>query len=213
MTTESTQVNNPIQVNNTTLASDTTHKDLSNNNITQKLYNLVAWMQHYDSLVELSTFEKFAFIGTNIIYFIPIILFGINIVNIIIAIMGTVSSCFHTCQCCYPCPHKLTRTLLWCDIIYVIPATLAVIYLCRNLLPNSWYFTWLLVIPIFIIGVPSLGKKLYALFHGIWHLLSAGLMFYAAKVYHEDSVKKKQPIKGILKKSTYISTDSGVESS
>ncbi len=201
----------PIQVNNTIRVDDSTHKDISNNNIISKLYNFAAWLQDYDSLVELSTFEKFAFIGSNIIYFIPIILFGINIVNIIITIMGVVSSSFHTCQCCYPCPHKLTRTLLWCDVLYVIPATLAIIYICRNLLPNSWYLTWLLVVPIFILGVPSLGKKLYALLHGIWHLLSAGLMFYAAKVYHDDSIKKKKPIKGILKKPTHISTDSTPE--
>jgi hypothetical protein len=191
--------------------SDPIHKDLSNNIIFSKLYNFAMWLQDYDSLVELSYFEKFAFIGSNIIYFIPIILFGINIVNIIIIIIGIVSSSFHTCQCCYPCPHKLTRTLLWCDVLYVIPATLAIIFICHNLLPNSWYFTWLLVVPIFILGDPSLGKRLYILLHGMWHLLSAGLMFYAAKVYHDDSVKKKKPIKGILKKSTHISTDSTPE--
>ena len=101
---------------------------------------------------------------------------------------------------------------LWCDVLFVIPATLAIIFICWNLLPNSWYFTWILVVPIFIIGVPSLGKRFYAILHGIWHILSAGLMFYAAKVFHDDAVKKKdKTIKGILKKSSHISTDSTPE--
>jgi hypothetical protein len=181
----------------------------SSNNIISKIYNFSLWMQNYDSLVEFSYFEKFAFLGSNVIYFVPILLYGFNIVNIIITIIGIVSSSFHTCQCCYQCPHELTKKFLWCDVIYVIPATLAIIFICWNLLPNSWYLTWLLVIPVFVIGVPSLGKKLYALLHGIWHVLSASLMFYAAKVFHEDSIKKKnKTIKGILKKSNYISTDS-----
>ena len=85
------------------MVDDSIHKDLSNNIIFSKLYNFAMWLQDYDSLVELSYLEKFAFIGSNIINFIPIILFGINIINIIITIIGIVSSSFNTCQCCYPC--------------------------------------------------------------------------------------------------------------
>ena len=57
-----------------------------------------------------------------------------------------------------------------------------------------------------MIAVPSLGKKMYALLHGIWHVLSAGLFVYAAKVYSEDKQKhknKNKKIKGILKPSSF----------
>lgn len=167
---------------------------------------ILSWMENYDSLVELPTTQKILFMLTNITYFIPIVFFGINIISIIIAIMGAVSTCFHGCQCCLNCPHKVTRTLLWCDILFVIPASLIIIYLCYNLLPTSWYIVWIFVVPIFIIAVPSLGKKMYALLHGIWHVLSAGLFVYAAKVYSEDKQKhknKNKKIKGILKPSSF----------
>jgi hypothetical protein len=168
---------------------------------------IISWMENYDSLVELSTLHKILFMLTNIIYFIPILFFGFNIINIVIAIMGSVSTSFHGCQCCYQCPHKTTRTLLWCDILFVIPASFIIIYFCRHLLPISWYIVWIFVVPIFIIAVPSLGKKIYALLHGIWHILSAGLFLFAAKVYSEDKNKKhynkNNKIKGILKPSSF----------
>ena len=168
---------------------------------------IISWMENYDSLVELSTLHKILFMLTNIIYFIPILFFGFNIINIVIAIIGAISTSFHGCQCCYQCPHKTTRTLLWCDILFVIPASFIIIFFCRHLLPTYWYIVWILVVPIFIIAVPSLGKKMYALLHGIWHILSAGLFLFAAKVYSEDKNKKhynkNKKIKGILKPSSF----------
>ena len=163
---------------------------------------ILSWMENYDSLVELPKLQKILFMMTNITYFIPIVFFGINIISIIIAIMGTVSTSFHGCQCCLKCPHKVTRTLLWCDILFVIPASFIIIYLCYHLLPASWYFVWIFVVPIFMIAVPSLGKTMYALLHGIWHVLSAGLFVYAAKVYSDDK-KQDKKIKGILKPSSF----------
>ena len=53
-----------------------------------------------------------------------------------------------------------------------------------------------------MIAVPSLGKTMYALLHGIWHVLSAGLFVYAAKVYSDDK-KQDKKIKGILKPSSF----------
>tara|TARA_Y100001970_G_C13872450_1_gene669718 strand:- start:87 stop:599 length:513 start_codon:yes stop_codon:yes gene_type:complete len=163
---------------------------------------ILSWMENYDSLVELPKLQKILFMMTNITYFIPIVFFGINIISIIIAIMGTVSTSFHGCQCCLKCPHKVTRTLLWCDILFVIPASFIIIYLCYHLLPASWYIVWIFVVPIFMIAVPSLGKTMYAILHGIWHVLSAGLFVYAAKVYSDDK-KEDKKIKGILKPSSF----------
>ena len=67
---------------------------------------ILSWMENYDSLVELPKLQKILFMMTNITYFIPIVFFGINIISIIIAIMGTVSTSFHGCQCCLKCLHK-----------------------------------------------------------------------------------------------------------
>ena len=162
------------------------------NNIFHKLTTLKSWLEKYDTLVDFSIIEKFLFLFTNIFYFIPILLYGVNIITIITTLMGLVSTSFHSCQCCYPCNHKLTTSLLWCDVLFVFPAALIIVYLCRKLLPISWFLCWLLVIPIFVIAVPSIGKKLYALLHGLWHVFSGGLFIYAACVYSEEHKKEQK---------------------
>jgi hypothetical protein len=167
---------------------------IDNNNIFHKLNTLKSWLEKYDTLVDFSIIEKFLFLFTNIFYFIPALLYGVNIITIITTLMGLVSTSFHSCQCCYPCNHKLTTSLLWCDVLFVFPAALIIVYLCRKLLPISWFLCWLLVIPIFVIAVPSIGKKLYALLHGLWHVFSGGLFIYAACVYSEHEQQKKEQI-------------------
>ena len=163
-----------------------------NINIINKISKVKDWLEKYDSLVDLSIIEKFLFLFTNVFYFIPIVLYGINTITIITTLMGLVSSSFHGCQCCLPCPHNTTKSLLWCDILFVFPAALIIVYLCKSLLPVSWFLCWLVVIPIFVIAVPSIGKKLYALLHGLWHVFSGGLFIYAAYVYSENKIKKSK---------------------
>ena len=83
-----------------------------NINIINKLSKVKDWLEKYDSLVDLSIIEKFLFLFTNVFYFVPIVLYGINTITIITTLMGLISSSFHSCQCCLPCPHNATKSLL-----------------------------------------------------------------------------------------------------
>tara|TARA_Y100000034_G_C6618977_1_gene269813 strand:+ start:63 stop:527 length:465 start_codon:yes stop_codon:yes gene_type:complete len=125
---------------------------------------------------------KCLFILTNIVYFIPILFFGVTKYTIILSIMGIISSCFHTHQCALGACRTTTRTLMWIDV--AITSSLGIFLWLKNRhkLGYVWYGILGVALGFYFYGTNKINVNMYMLCHGMWHILT-GILFIYALVY------------------------------
>ena len=61
--------------------------------------NVYKFMTSVGDMTESNTFQKIIYLLTNLIYFLPIILYGINKITVAITIIGIISTIYHSFQC------------------------------------------------------------------------------------------------------------------
>jgi len=140
--------------------------------------NLIKWNNDNLGNVDNSNdYYKLLFILSNIVYFIPILYYGIiNQYTIVLAIMGLFSIIFHLHQCCNNVSRNNTCSLMWIDVFV---SCILGIYLWINKFSSLtiyWYITFLIALAFYICGTNKLHPHLYMLYHGLWHILT-GILF------------------------------------
>lgn len=97
------------------------------------------FISNVTNLEKVSSVHKLIFLMTNVIYFIPIYLYGFNQVTVIISLIGFISLIYHSYQC--KCStDQICKYLLNCDCILGSILTLILFYLRPpdiNILPLS----------------------------------------------------------------------------
>ena len=123
------------------------------------------------------------FMITNIIYFIPIILFGPDEFTIPVAVIGLVSILFHIHQVisCKNSNEKITTEdhphthfCMWLDIIVATSITIYVIVSKFKDIPFWWWILLVISIIIWIFAFCYIDHYWWA--HGLWHILTGFLL-------------------------------------
>ena len=128
-------------------------------------------------------FHKVIFLLTNLIFLLPLIFFGLNRYTILILLMGTISTLYHSSQCKKNnCRHKM-RKLLWCDIIIVNILGFIIWFKFKKFTNIFWYILFLISLGFFLI--PTDGSVLlYMYAHGLWDIINGFLLLYL--IYQEN---------------------------
>ena len=130
--------------------------------------------------------KTWIFMITNIIYFIPIILFGPDEFTIPVMVIGLVSILFHIHQVvsCTKEKEQITREnhphthfCLWLDMIVGSTITLYIIISKFKQIPFWWWIV--LVISIISWVFAFCYEDHYWWLHGIWHILTGFLLLVA----------------------------------
>ena len=117
------------------------------------------------------------FLMTNLIYFLPLLLY-FNISTVLIAIMGVISFIFHGHQCIMNVNRKCTVKLMWADVILTSSLGLVLFYQNIKNVNIYCYIVMILALIFYFYGTNKLGQKLYMVCHGLWHILTGGLLLY-----------------------------------
>lgn len=125
--------------------------------------------------------SKVIFILTNIVYFLPIILYKPNIVTICSFIIGTISTIFHLSQC--SCHKSKTTKIMVCVDTIICWLLFTYVIITVKKLPLVWYILLVLALITFILGTNDKGSNIYMLLHSIWHIITGCLLIYASKIY------------------------------
>ena len=132
-------------------------------------------------------FHKIIFLFTNIIYFIPVIIYGINIPTCSIFLIGIISSIFHYQQCKNNCCHHKIKQMLWCDIIVVCVIGLIFWVSFIRFTNIYWYLISIISFGFFLIPT-DVSKNLYMAAHGMWHLLTGCLFLYLIYMSKQNTI-------------------------
>ena len=147
------------------------------------IYDIKKWNEiNMGNLQGANNICKLLFFLTNIIFFIPIMLYKITTPIFLLTIMGIISSIFHGHQIWFDKGHRhCTMCLMWIDTFFVFPAGAIILLACYTKLPLWWYLFWILPILCWRYGTVSCGQNLYMLLHGSWHVMAGLLFWYALK--------------------------------
>tara|TARA_B110000495_G_C22990890_1_gene583469 strand:- start:640 stop:1092 length:453 start_codon:yes stop_codon:yes gene_type:complete len=147
--------------------------------------NIYKFITSVGDMTKSNLFQKIIFLLTNLIYFIPIILYGVNKITIAITIIGIISIIYHLFQC--KCSNNNTsKNLLLLDSIVGIIISIYIIYNLYDKLEIWWYILLLISLGIYAIGTSDKGLILYLFLHSLWHIFSGLLFLYAAYIYNKN---------------------------
>lgn len=143
---------------------------------------ILKFISNVTNLDQVSHDYKLLFLMTNIIYFLPIVLYGWNRVTVIISLIGLISLIYHSYQC--KCSTKpICKYLLRTDCIGGSILTLILFYLTppdMNILPFG-----LLAFIFLLKGNNDRSKKTYLFLHSMWHFLTGAIFLYLAQKFSE----------------------------
>ncbi len=146
--------------------------------------NLLRFVTSVGDMTASNAFQKIAYLLTNLIYFVPIAVYGINKITVPITLLGTISVIYHSFQC--KCStDNISKRLLLLDSIVGILISIYIIYNLHDKLGTWWYILFAFSIGIYVLGTNDKGLELYLLIHSSWHILSGLLLLYAASIYNK----------------------------
>ena len=146
--------------------------------------NIVKWITTVGDTSKLSQILKILFILTNFIYFLPIILYGVNDASVISCLIGIISTIYHSFQC--NCHHSVSSKIMICvDSLVSITLFSYLIYKMHTKLTIKWYVVLVFTIMIYFLGSNKRGCYVYTFLHSMWHILSGCLLVYAASIYDQ----------------------------
>lgn len=148
--------------------------------------NIYKFITSVGDMTKSNLFQKIIFLLTNLIYFIPILVYGVNKITIAITIIGIVSIVYHLFQC--KCSKNNTsKNLLLLDSIVGIIISIYIIYNLYDKLEIWWYILLLISLGIYALGTNDKGLILYLCLHSLWHIFSGLLFLYAAYIYNKNT--------------------------
>lgn len=125
---------------------------------------------------ECSFSERYLFLLTNTVFFIPAVL-KLNFQTIWIFSLGLVSLVFHTKQCCQSQwteeGEESTHHCMMFDIYF--SALTGLMLSMLNWEKITGFLILLFIIAIAIYSIPSTSSHVYVSKHSIWHLLCGGI--------------------------------------
>ena len=147
--------------------------------------NILKFITTVGDVTNVNITKKIIYLLTNLIYFIPIILYGINKITIAITIIGIIRTIYHSFQC--NCSTDDTsKNLLLLDSISGIIIGIYIILNFYHLIPYWWYILLFLCIIIYTYGTDDKGVNMYLILHSLWHIFTGLLFWYVAYIYNNE---------------------------
>ena len=129
-------------------------------------------------------FNRVLFVVSSIVYFVPLMLHGITRVSVSIGMLGVISTGYHTSQSYRGIPSWCSKYLMWIDYIACLVLGIYIWYCTYNELGIWWYITGIFGVLI-LLGANMFERRSdYMLMHSIWHIVSAGLLYYCSSRYN-----------------------------
>ena len=122
-----------------------------------------------------NVFHRYYLLMGNLLFFVPLFVFGASIQTMLLATMGAISIIFHSHQCVHS---TWTPHMCMADIVGVNLVAIFLLYLCTPL-PLWWWMLW--VVPVYLLFADCTSDHEYALMHGSWHILAA--VFFGVAIY------------------------------
>ena len=144
-----------------------------------ELKEIKEWFENIGDTTSCSKIQKTIFLMSNIIYFIPIIYYGVNTLTLGIFTIGIISLLFHSCQC-HNVKSKASLRTFYLDCIICPIIVLLIIIKYNKILPIWWYLGLLFSLVIYANGTNENGVNTYLILHGLWHLMTGLLLFFVA---------------------------------
>ena len=119
--------------------------------------------------------HKMLFLYTNIIYFLPIILFGRNKITTVVFLVGIISFLFHMEQC-KDSTSILSKILLSFDVISGLFGFFYIIFQKQIKIPTFWYFLLFISLCLLFFANNKRSKHVYFILHSLWHV-TTGFFF------------------------------------
>lgn len=142
------------------------------------------WNQRNAYLYGESGLHRAVFIATSCVYFVPLLIHGWTRVSASIALLGFISTAYHSGQCCACIPKGVTHGCMWADYAMAASLGLLIWYWTSEHLTPVWYAFAIGALAL-LLGANLWGSSTYyMLTHSMWHVVSAALLFYCSEKYH-----------------------------
>ena len=153
----------------------------------EKFNEIKEWFENIGDTSTCTKRTKSLFIFTNIIYFLPILLYGVNILTIIITMIGLISLLFHSCQC-HNVKSKASIRTFYLDVFICPLLVLLIIIKYNKIIPSWWYLGLLISLGFFASGTNERGPTGYVILHSLWHIMTGLLLLFVA--YTSKKIEK-----------------------
>ncbi len=153
----------------------------------EKFNEIKEWFENIGDTSTCSNKTKIIFLLSNIIYFIPILIYGVNVLTITITMIGLISLLFHSCQC-HNVKSKASIRTFYLDVFICPLLVLLIIIKYNKIIPSWWYLGLLISLVFFTSGTNDRGPIGYVILHSLWHIMTGLLLLFVA--YSSKKIEK-----------------------